>query len=130
MPIRILIRTTVVPIRGVIGTTVVRIRILIGTTVVQIASAICDTVMKIFPMICLSVDVNVCMLHRSQFFKACFTLAAAVHLSPIANFCVSRGSLKCAQHHMTGHRRGCSRRCSVRPLHTNGQGWENAGIYE
>ena len=38
MPIRILIRTTVVPIRGVIGTTVVRIRILIGMTVVPIAS--------------------------------------------------------------------------------------------
>ena len=32
VPIRILIRTTVVPIRGVIGTTVVQIIILIGTT--------------------------------------------------------------------------------------------------
>ena len=39
MPIRILIRTTVVPIRGVISMTVVRIRILIGMTLVRIASA-------------------------------------------------------------------------------------------
>ena len=43
MPIKILIRTTVVPIRGIIGTTVVRIRILTGRTVVRIASAAYNT---------------------------------------------------------------------------------------
>ena len=41
VPIRILIRTTVVWIRCVIGTAVVRIRILIGTTVVAISSPEC-----------------------------------------------------------------------------------------